>query len=809
MTLLAEILPTLSISFPKRVRIENTRLAIMYWFLCAAVISFVCYNSYVSQAYLIRQDPHAHFSFWTTRWKVDSDAAMAINNEEAGTAHCKDLDDFAFCDSADCSGKSAKQMQCVNLCTDGMLSDCIEMPERYMQDSDSLFVPTFFHEMEFLRETDDSGGVIKRKASETWRVVKGATEMGVEFDHEYMVKKPTSGGHEVGSNTLKKSNLLTILHDASGKEVQSWAPGESISLNMVRILQEAGIDLDQIEKDLGQNQLKDAKHPEGILKRIAGAKIWINVYYYNKLQHSVDWNGPVAIIRIMTTESASWVFRPVTEVLDKFGSQRVRNYHGIQIRFASGGSWAFYSTDQIIGMVTSILVFMGLAKQAVYFFTLRCIGLISEVYRGFLYQQCSLSKECCALAARLCSHTSTFVELKDLEDGISRTRILRRFTRIFKPFEDELDPHEVDRLTSFVFDHIRKQQRLDEKLNAAEAQHGSIESSLSKSPADSTKARKQISMEGFGWACSHGEPLKLRTMIKVFDATRRKNWLEKLFSGPDLKKLFITDAAVRNSEYERRTTEVSPSTTAKHSRSPGHTVATQRETPPSEANREGVVASIASPMVQVPPPVHVGHVACAEHSAELEEVEVACGTGGSADMPHLAQGHDLKEVKSEVTALRIRIEELAIQLGSRIRNCQDDVREVRSHVDRHVNKIEDDVHKSGKIAHAKAAAPDVARLSSPTVSLDDPLLTSSPDVAEESKKKKEMKPPAINKRDSAHAEELLDSARSMNIKLPASAITIEKDAELKGGGESKKSKSSTPTPEPPPEKDKSALCGCA
>eukprot|EP00746_Dinoflagellata_sp_MGD_P080387 gnl/MRDRNA2_/MRDRNA2_32095_c0_seq1.p1 gnl/MRDRNA2_/MRDRNA2_32095_c0~~gnl/MRDRNA2_/MRDRNA2_32095_c0_seq1.p1 ORF type:complete len:761 (+),score=104.37 gnl/MRDRNA2_/MRDRNA2_32095_c0_seq1:93-2375(+) len=520
-----DCLPTLSITFPKSVRVENTRLAAFYWVLVTFVVSFVLYNSHQSEVYLVRFAPEGSFSFWITDWKVGNDAAKKINQDEGESKHCQELDDYAFCDSADCSGWSAQELQCVDICTDKVLSDCLEMSERFVKESDSLFVPTFFHEMETLRKVDGSGAVTEKHTSESWRVVKGVTEMGIGFDHEFLVQTPQAGEYQHGSSILKESQLLTVLHDSSNNEIQSWQPGESISLSLSKLLQAADINLDVVQSELGQNFLEGAKHPEGLLTRIAGLKLWIHVQYYNQwaVPQSVDWHGPIAIIQIKTTEAPAWVSRPKVQVLDANGSQRLRYYHGIEIQLTAGGSFAWVSTDAILGIMTQILVFAGLAKKVVYLFTIRCIGLISEVYKGFLYQQCSLSRECYALAARLCSHTSTFVELKDVEQGITKTRIHRRFTRIFKPFEDELDEGEVQRLVEFVFHGVRRYQK-----------------------ADPTASQPVITVDGFSAACSHGESLRLGTMIRMFDANREKKLLERIFAGPDLKKLFKSDKATRS-----------------------------------------------------------------------------------------------------------------------------------------------------------------------------------------------------------------------------------------------------------------------
>merc|ERR1719335_1790945 len=54
-----------------------------------------------------------------------------------------------------------------------------------------------------------------------------------------------------------------------------------------------------------------------------------------------------------------------------------------------------------------------------------------------------------------------------------------------------------------------------------------------------------IDVQDFSHACAYGETLHLRTLAELFDADRKKSFLERTFAGPTIRKLFKTDKEAR------------------------------------------------------------------------------------------------------------------------------------------------------------------------------------------------------------------------------------------------------------------------
>ena len=59
------------------------------------------------------------------------------------------------------------------------------------------------------------------------------------------------------------------------------------------------------------------------------------------------------------------------------------------------------------------------------------------------------------MAARLASYTSSFLELEDVDGGISRQRLLHRFMRVFGT-KSKLTEMHIRRFAHFVFDGMNK-----------------------------------------------------------------------------------------------------------------------------------------------------------------------------------------------------------------------------------------------------------------------------------------------------------------------------------------------------------------
>eukprot|EP00746_Dinoflagellata_sp_MGD_P020562 gnl/MRDRNA2_/MRDRNA2_14790_c0_seq1.p1 gnl/MRDRNA2_/MRDRNA2_14790_c0~~gnl/MRDRNA2_/MRDRNA2_14790_c0_seq1.p1 ORF type:complete len:668 (+),score=91.52 gnl/MRDRNA2_/MRDRNA2_14790_c0_seq1:145-2148(+) len=518
--MIEELFP-LAITFPRQVRIENTRLTLMYWCFVLGASLYMLVTFVVTNGHYFEQTPGGTVQFWPRDWNPSEEQIAELNAIDDEKDHCTSPEKYEFCDDPECSW-AAKELTCMNICSGSSGEDCMEAGERFIKTADSLFFPTFFAESSTVRSGDMRIGPEKK-----WRIIKGVESMGIGFQHDYYIHTPGSvaseSRREEGSSRSSGSSdgdgLLTVLEDQDGNEIERWEPGQRMTLTLKKILQAGKISLDSIyyneDTMIGKNFLEGAQIPNGILMRLAGAEITLELSYHNRAtSRTAGWSGPVCYLKIHSLPV--WTSNPVSQVVDGYGSQRFRYYQGLRVRFKTTGTFAWVSLEHISNKITQLLVLVACIKTFFMYFTAYSLGVVSQVYRGFIFQSGSVGKEACALAARIISHTSTFVELQDTPHGISKEQILRRFKIIFAN-NPEFGEGEIQRFAHFVFHRIGK-------------------------------VDKNIDVEDFSQACSHGEALHFTTMVDLFDADRKKSFLERTFAGPTMRQVFKSDEAARDHE---------------------------------------------------------------------------------------------------------------------------------------------------------------------------------------------------------------------------------------------------------------------
>eukprot|EP00746_Dinoflagellata_sp_MGD_P112615 gnl/MRDRNA2_/MRDRNA2_49774_c0_seq1.p1 gnl/MRDRNA2_/MRDRNA2_49774_c0~~gnl/MRDRNA2_/MRDRNA2_49774_c0_seq1.p1 ORF type:complete len:425 (+),score=79.35 gnl/MRDRNA2_/MRDRNA2_49774_c0_seq1:144-1277(+) len=146
------------------------------------------------------------------------------------------------------------------------------------------------------------------------------------------------------------------------------------------------------------------------------------------------------------------------------------------------------------------------------------LGALSRIYRRFIEQEASLEQESCGLASRLSANASAFMELKDTKAGITKDRLERRFQRIFSK-EHFLNSAEIQRFTNYLFEVMTNFGDQDQTV---------------------------IDIEQFIRACAAGEMMAVDSMIEIFDAHRKKSFLETRFMDKSVRKLMENDDFLRN-----------------------------------------------------------------------------------------------------------------------------------------------------------------------------------------------------------------------------------------------------------------------
>eukprot|EP00746_Dinoflagellata_sp_MGD_P018439 gnl/MRDRNA2_/MRDRNA2_14274_c0_seq1.p1 gnl/MRDRNA2_/MRDRNA2_14274_c0~~gnl/MRDRNA2_/MRDRNA2_14274_c0_seq1.p1 ORF type:complete len:620 (+),score=94.74 gnl/MRDRNA2_/MRDRNA2_14274_c0_seq1:158-2017(+) len=518
----------LSVQFDKRVKIENRRLALMYYFLLVALLAFTCWNFIDNKSYLTSLEVYGKVHYWATNYWFYGDGAEKIDAEYAEKAFCTSPADYNYCDTPDCAWHY-HDAKCLKICTQNQVENCFPANSRWFKEDTGIFLPTYYNET---IQMHNAASISTKQV-----YVKGVEELGIAFHHEYFLenlkqdREQGSSQEDTGKGTPYPEGMLTIWVDEDENEIARWKPGKAVELSVRDILQHIktqGVDIDSINTDF-RNHLDGAKYPDGVLTRISGLSISISLSYSN--HHYMDelsdsdftWQGPVCFLTLYA--ATPWTSKPIIQTFDENGSTMQRYFYGIRFKFESTGRFVWVDISKVTALVTTLLVWMGFAKQAVYQFSIHALGSLSEVYKRVLVQPLKIKSEIIGLAARLVSVSESFKSLEDTKEGISKGRLFRRFRSIFKETE-ELDEGEIRRFTTYVFGTLSGQ---------ASGQNAGV------------------SIEEYAEACSSNEPLHFQDLVNVFDADKKKTIMEKIFADDSLRQVFESDKILSDDNEDLET----------------------------------------------------------------------------------------------------------------------------------------------------------------------------------------------------------------------------------------------------------------
>lgn len=483
-----------AVQFPRFVQVENFRLVLLHWLISAAILAWVIAQFATNKSYLEKRSPQGSVQFWASGW-FDHELGKESNEIDAQKEHCSNPSKYHYCYDTAC-GWDYRDFQCMRLCAGDVRDDCLHDSERWVKEDGGMFFPTYFNET-FVKRTSLTESV---ETSRQWFVV-GVESLRLTFDHEYFVEK-ASGGSERGKSSeaegsTYKEGITTILRDKDKNEIQTWEPGESVSLSIKTMLDVGGIDLDAVNHGLGPNYKEGAEIGNGMLTRICGGEIGLWMSYVNPEQHGRKYEGPICYLDIAA--SAVWTSKPALQILDHLGSTRLRYKQGLRIRFFTAGTFGFVSTEACIAGLTSLIVFLGLGKRAVMYFAFHGLGNLSKIYKHVIVNRVNLVRECCGAVTRLLSSSTGFLEVEDTTEGISRARLHERLVWLFRN-SPELDEAEVNQLAKVVFDGLVAEDKL------------------------------AIGLQEFAIASSSNEHVTFKSLVHIFDKDRPKKFLEKVFS---------------------------------------------------------------------------------------------------------------------------------------------------------------------------------------------------------------------------------------------------------------------------------------
>jgi len=298
---------------------------------------------------------------------------------------------------------------------------------------------------------------------------------------------------------------------------------------------EGALNLDQevLRKTMGLNSSLLAADDKGVVLRMLGATVTIDLYttdkgecYHSLTDEKLEFksDGPIACMFVfaerMWTSSGSTHSIHNSDSPPKAG-YLTRTSNGIRIKFRNRGAFTSFDLTELLKIFTVAVVWIQIPLQVVYYFTIFCLGHLSSVYSRVIHQDLHLADACKGLASRLVSHSAAYMDLQDQSTGISKSRLLERFKVVLESNKN-LDEVEIVKFVDFVFEGMQ-----------------------SLSQASSTdQSSDTVNIQEYCTACSTNEPLDFDSLVKLFDKDRRIGMLEGCFLDESIR------AVVRSARLE-------------------------------------------------------------------------------------------------------------------------------------------------------------------------------------------------------------------------------------------------------------------
>lgn len=550
-------LPVLSITLPKVVKIENTRLALFYYILLIAVTVCALMLVFYEKKYLVRNSPTTFASLYVT---LPTPGTMTSNIAADLSGFCQDSFTYMYSESF-----KYENMQCVDL----PVALAFEK-----QSGSTFFFPTYYSD-EYIEQQrnvtacpsfissvpqcntgstvsgcyDNPGNgrpcAIRRK-KQYWTV--GTLQAKVALVHSFEVDGGQGDGKQRGSSSKKNatsdSNLIRtyFLQRDSDEKISEldcgipsngschFEPAETIELTIEKILQASGIpDINGNNTKVGKGA--DTKDPP---YRLTGTQVSLNAEYKNSWFHLPEitkvesdlygetWQGVHCYV--YATANKEWTSRientyinpSFTPDASTITRVRQRYQQGIQVVFtgAQTSEFGFFNAAAIMGIVAVILIYIGIVPTIIKLVAVYLLGNTSRTYMRAQQELVTVQESCTrGLPAKMLSSAAAFYMLSTIDQmGKDGHAIADR------GFNGYITKDTI----GYLLRHCMKEEEgLDE--DELEKIIDAIYTSLGGEDL-------KVSVNEFIRATSTNEVFDVQSMIATYDVQRKRNIFERLFA---------------------------------------------------------------------------------------------------------------------------------------------------------------------------------------------------------------------------------------------------------------------------------------
>jgi len=497
--------------FRKWVAIDNKKLYVVQNIMYVGIVAVVIFFLISMPVYNVEVTPMLRLNLWAEAMDVTSSLF-----HDPGLCNSQ-LKMYDYKPSAT-SGWAFRDAKCAQLTNDICINAntaCVHRSELVEQKSREMFFATSF--VEEISETTTGAYTTGSY------VIPGVMNLGAKFTSEFQVRLPSSYVHQLlGIALLETDELLTIVVDKDGKEVGRYTSDQIGDLTIGDVLNATGSSLEDI---IAENTFGDQFPPNmlggtGIEKmprgRVTGLDVIFNYEFSNSLADA-GYSGPVAKVTIDI--APAWMTRKTVEYIDDRGSTRTRTFGGVRFKFNQKGLFSWFQLNRVIYTLSLGLAWLQIPFFLVFYFAIMCLGTLSEVYTGFLYEDVDLHREFNGTSSRMLEVSYGFHDVHDVEEndhkvwGASQSRMKRRMDMLLE-LSQELDKKDRDQFTNFFF------------LNCA-----------TQMPSH----RRALKIEDFRRPHMLNENLLFEDVLKIVDSDKASgNILEMLFMDDSLKEFSAT-----------------------------------------------------------------------------------------------------------------------------------------------------------------------------------------------------------------------------------------------------------------------------
>lgn len=533
--------------------ISNPQINKLYLFLTLLTAIYVLHQFFINMQYAQSMEIGQHVS--SQVWVTDPLSLEAKSSRAAlweSNSVCTQPENY---DYQSAHGPwSYKSHSCLLPCnTTGVSSSCLSPVEEYLDvEASDVFIPTQMKETMY---RSDEEPVIQSF------VMPMAEDVEVSFRYSLWVRESAIRAainalpwdwHDFRGSSSQ--DITTVILDQHRAIVETLQPSTSVTLSVPRLLELAGLSgmFDEPQPDAGANSLPNATYPTGPLGRITGRELALELKCYNEWGRPTDVDGLGDIDGMLCTVEVRASSEPWSTVQRRAefhdDSQKVvrsRVYHGIRVHVQPGGEVSLFDLDALMAWVIGAVVLLGLPRTLVLTFTISALGHTSKIYKRVIYEQFNIGEQVAGLVTRMMTNGVAFLELEDMQHGVSYKRMNERLREALKNESDELDDLEITQLVDFCYNAIVTPAGVTEdsspyglakkyiQMAAAylEKQRGRRKAAVAKAPKRTApqSAHEHITIDDFLTSCASCDRVGFGDVVSLFDSNREMSLLERQF----------------------------------------------------------------------------------------------------------------------------------------------------------------------------------------------------------------------------------------------------------------------------------------